>query len=66
MAIIPYLPAILGALVQLAKLLYDLAREKNGDAIKQCSIEIERARYSGDASKLNEIIERMKKGNPCD
>jgi hypothetical protein len=66
MAIIPYLPAILGALVQLARLLYDLAKEKSGDKIKSCAIEIDEARKSGDVSKLTKLIEEMRKGKPCD
>lgn len=66
MAIIPYLPAILGALVQLAKLLYDLAKEKSGDSIKDCAVAIDEARRTGDVSKLTEIIEKMKKGKTCE
>lgn len=66
MAIIPYLPAILGALVQLAKLLYDLAKEKSGDSIKDCAVAIDEARRTGDVSKLTEIIEKMKKAKTCE
>jgi ribosomal protein L18E len=65
MAIIPYLPAILSALVQLAKLLYEMAKEKSEDKIKDCAVEIEDARRTGDVSKLTKIIEEMRKGKPC-
>jgi hypothetical protein len=65
MAIIPYLPAILGALVQLAKLLYEMAKEKSGDKIKECAIEIENARQTGDVSKLTKIIESMRSKGEC-
>ena len=63
---LPYLPSILGALVQLAKLLYDLARERKGDEIKECSYEIEKARASGNTDRLIELIEKMRKGKSCD
>jgi hypothetical protein len=66
MAILPYLPAILGALVQLAKLLYDLAKEKSGDSIKDCAIAIDEARRTGDTSKLTTIIDQMKRGKSCE
>ena len=60
-----YLPTILSALVELTKLLLSLAKEKNQDQIKECSLAIEEARKSGDTSKLTELIEKMKKGKPC-
>lgn len=63
---LPYISTILGALVQLAKLLIDMAKEKSGDKIKECGLAIEEARKSGDVSKLTKIIEDMKRGNPCD
>jgi len=66
MTIIPYLPAIISALVQLARLLYDLAKEKSGEEIKECSTAIEEARKTGDVSRLEEILKRMKEGKPCD
>ena len=66
MAIIPYLPAILGALVQLAKLLYDLAKEKSGDSIKDCALAIDEARRTGDMTKLQTIIDQMKRGKTCE
>jgi len=62
---LPFIPTIISALVQLAKLLFDLAKEKSGDEIKDCAIEIENARQSGDVSKLTKIIEEMRKGKPC-
>lgn len=61
-----YLPTIIQALVQLAKLLLDLAKEKKQDDIKACGIAIEEARRSGDVSKLTELIEKMRKGQPCE
>jgi uncharacterized membrane protein (DUF106 family) len=61
-----YLPTIINALVQLAKLLIDLAKDKESDQIKSCAIAIEEARKSGDTSKLTELIEKMRKGKPCD
>jgi hypothetical protein len=66
MAILPYLLAILGALVQLAKLLYDLAKEKSGDSIRDCAIAIDEARRTGDTSKLTTIIDQMKRGKSCE
>lgn len=61
-----YLPTIVQALVQLAKLLLDLAKEKKQDDIKSCAIAIEDARRSGDPLKLTELIEKMRKGQSCD
>ena len=66
MAILPYLGVILSSLAELARLLFDLAKAKNGDAIKACAIEIEAARASGDASKLTQLIDKMKKDKKCD
>jgi hypothetical protein len=63
---IPYIPTIISALVQLAKLLVDLAAQKETDKIKDCAIAIEDARKSGDVSKLTAIIEQMRKGKPCE
>lgn len=60
-----YIPSIISALCQLAKLLYDLAREKRGDDMKDCAIELERARASGDVSKLTALIEKIKAGKKC-
>lgn len=60
-----YLPTILSALVELTKLLVNLAKEKNQEQIKECSIAIEEARKSGDTSKLTDLIEKMKRGKPC-
>jgi hypothetical protein len=60
-----YLPTILSALVELAKLLVNLAKEKNQEQIKECSLAIEEARKSGDTSKLTDLIEKMKRGKPC-
>ena len=61
-----YLPTIIQALVQLAKLLVDLAKEKKSDDIKECALAIEDARKSGDTAKLTQLIEKMRKGQPCD
>lgn len=61
-----YVPTIIGALVQLARLLVDLAKSNNKDEIKACSIALEEARRTGDTSKLEEIIKRMREGKPCD
>lgn len=66
LAVLPYLGVILSALVELAKLLIDLAKEKNGGAIRECSTEIELARASGDVKKLTALIEKMKAGKGCD
>jgi uncharacterized membrane protein (DUF106 family) len=63
---LPYLSTIIGALVQLAKLLIDMARDKEGDQIKECGLAIEEARKSGDVSKLTKIIENMKRGKSCE
>ncbi|NBU34080.1 hypothetical protein EB118_17500 [bacterium] len=61
-----YIPTIIQALVQLAKLLLDLAKEKKSDDIKECAIAIEDARKSGDTAKLMQLIEKMRKGQSCD
>lgn len=61
-----YIPTIIQALVQLAKLLLDLAKEKKSDDIKECAIAIEDARKSGDTAKLTQLIEKMRKGQSCD
>lgn len=66
MAWLPYVGTILSALVQLAKLLYDAAKERKGDEIKECGLAIEQARKTGDVSKLVEIIEKMKRGKSCE
>jgi hypothetical protein len=63
---LPFIPTIISALVQLAKLLIDLAKEKSGDKIKDCAVAIEDARKSGDVSKLTKLIEDMKRGKSCD
>lgn len=64
-ALLPYLGVILSALVELAKLLVELAKDKKGDEIKECAVEVERARVSGDTAKLVQLIEKMRKGTPC-
>jgi hypothetical protein len=61
-----YLPTIISALVQLAKLLLELAKEKKSDDIKECALAIEDARKSGDTAKLTQLIEKMRKGQSCD
>lgn len=63
---LPYLPTIISALVQLAKLLIEFAREKESDQIKECALAIEEARKSGDTTKLTELIDKMRKGKSCD
>lgn len=63
---LPYVPTILGALIQLAKLLIDFARSNKQDQIKECSLAIEAARKSGDTQKLEEIIKKMREGKSCD
>jgi hypothetical protein len=60
------IPTIISALVQLAKLLLELAKEKKSDDIKECAIAIEDARRTGDTAKLTQLIEKMSKGQPCD
>jgi uncharacterized membrane protein (DUF106 family) len=60
------LPTIISALVQLAKLLLDLAKEKKQDEIKSCGLAIEEARRTGDTTKLTQLIEKMRKGQSCD
>jgi hypothetical protein len=60
------LPTIISALVQLAKLLLELAKEKKSDDIKECAIAIEDARRTGDTAKLTQLIEKMSKGQACD
>lgn len=62
---LPYIPTIISAVVQLIKLLADLAKNK-GDDIKECSIAIEEARKTGNISRLEEIIKKMKEGKSCD
>ncbi len=66
MPIIPYIPAILGAMIQLARLLFDMAKAKKSDEIKECSYEIDKARQSGDVDKLIALIEKMRKTGKCD
>lgn len=63
---LPYVPTIISAIVELAKLLFGFARQKDGDAIKQCSTEIEKARLSGDSSRLEELLKQMREGKPCE
>ena len=63
---ITLLPTILSALVQLAKLLLELAKEKKSEDIKECALAIEDARKSGDTAKLTQLIEKMRKGQSCD
>lgn len=60
-----YLPTIVNAIVQLTKLLLELAKTKNKEEIKSCAIAIEDARKTGDTSKLTELIEKMRKGQQC-
>jgi hypothetical protein len=62
---LPYLPAILSAMVELAKLLIGLVKDNKADEIKECSLAIEDARRSGDTKKLEEIIKKMREGKPC-
>lgn len=62
---LPYIPTIISALIELAKLLISLAKEKDSDSIKQCSIEIEKARISGDTGKLEALLKKMREGKPC-
>jgi len=63
---ITLVPTIISALVQLAKLLLELAKEKKSDDIKECAIAIEDARRTGDTAKLTQLIEKMSKGQACD
>lgn len=63
---LPYISTIIGALVQLAKLLIDMAKEKKTDEIKACGLAIEEARKTGDVSKLTKLIEDMKRGQKCE
>lgn len=63
---LPYIPTIISALIQLARLLVDLAATKNKDQIKDCSRAIEEARRTGDTTKLEEIIKRMREGKSCE
>lgn len=63
---LPYIGTIFGAIVQLTKLLVDLAKDKKSDQIKQCGNAIEEARRTGDTAKLISILERMKRGDSCD
>lgn len=66
MAWLPYVPTILSALVQLAKLLLELAAKNQKEDIKQCSAEIDLARKSGDTSRLEELLKRMREGKSCE
>lgn len=63
---VSYLPTIISAVVQLVKLLVELAEKRDGKEIKECSLAIEEARKSGDTKKLEELIKRMKEGKSCD
>lgn len=63
---IVYLPTIISALVELAKLLLNLAKEKKQDDLKSCATAIEEARRTGDTTKLTQLIEKMRKGQSCD
>jgi len=63
---LPYVPTIIGALVQLARLLVDLAKTNSKDDIKQCSVALEDARKSGDTTKLEEILKKMREGKSCE
>jgi hypothetical protein len=63
---LPYLPTIISALVQLAKLLAEMASKRSGEDIKECSIAIEDARKTGDVSKLEAILKKMREGKSCD
>lgn len=63
---ISLVPTVMSALVQLTKLLIDLYKENQKDDIKCCAAAIEEARKSGDATKLTAIIEKMRKGAPCE
>lgn len=63
---IVYLPTIISALVELAKLLLNLAKEQKKDDMKACAIAIEEARRTGDTTKLTQLIEKMRKGQSCD
>lgn len=63
---LPYLPTIISALIQLAKLLIEMSKTNNKDEIKECSLALEDARKSGNTQKLEEIIKRMREGKSCD
>jgi len=65
LAVLPYLGVIISAIAELTRLLFDLAKEKNSDAIEKCAVEIESARASGDPSKLTRLIDKMKKEKKC-
>jgi hypothetical protein len=62
---LPYVPTILSAVVQLVRLLVDLASKQSGDNVKECSLAIEEARKSGDLTKLEAILKKMREGKSC-
>ncbi len=62
---LPYIGTIISALAQLAKLMFDLAKEKNHDQMKECSLEIEKARLSGNTTRLTSLIEKLSRGEKC-
>jgi hypothetical protein len=65
MAWISLIPTVLSAIVQLAKLLYDLSKDNRAEDVKECGLAIEAARASGDVSKLTALIEKLKRGSKC-
>lgn len=55
---------ILSAVVQLVRLIVDLLKD-NPKAAKECSVAIKEARDSGELGKLQELLEKLKKGQSC-
>ena len=56
------LPTFVGVLIEIAKFLLSL-RDK-GEA-KSCAVALEDARKTGDTSKLEDLIKKMKAGDSC-
>lgn len=62
---LPYISAIVSAIIQIIKLLKDLTEKQKADKIKECSVAIEEARKSGNFAKLEQILASVKKGGSC-
>ena len=59
-------PSIISAVIELVKLLAGMCKDNGADEIKKCSVEIAKARASGDLTKLTALIEKMSRGSKCE
>lgn len=59
-----WIPAVIAIVIEIIKLI--IALRKKGESVESCSVALRDARKSGDMTRLEKILDRLRQGKDCE